>query len=122
MATSTITRREFVTRLMRDTGMTFVEATKAYECMCRVIADGVVSGAKISIGSVGAIVPVWHQPREVTKHFERAKDNRIVPSRRTYVLDGRFVYKFRVYNRFMETHILNWHDDLGPDAEYNLSH
>lgn len=114
MAHPTITRRDFVTRLMRDTGMTFVEASRAYECMCRIIADGVVSGARISVGSVGAITPVWRKPREITKHFDRTKGNRIVPSRRTYVLDGRYVYKFRIFGRFMETHSLNWYEDLGP--------
>lgn len=113
-AIPTITRREFVTRFMRDAGLSYLNACRVYDTMVRVVEDGVVSGSKVSFGQVGSIVPVWRKPRELTKHFERRPGNVIVRSKRTYVLDGRYVYKFNVYKKFKDTHRLNWHVDLGP--------
>ena len=114
----TVTRREFVSRFMQDAGMTYHQACRAYTCLCRTIEDAVVCGLKVSVGQVGAIVPVWRKPREVKKHFDRGPGGTITKTRKTYILDGRYTYKFVVYKRFRETHQLRWQADLtGVDSE-----
>ena len=112
-ATQTVTRREFVKRFMRDGGLTYAEACRMYDCMCDVIEDGIVSGSKIRIGRVGALTPVWRPAREIRMHFRMDKGKKIRPAKRTYVMDGRYVYKFRLYRQFVNTHALRWYTDMG---------
>ncbi len=114
--TQTVTRREFVARFMRDVGVSYSQACRIYECMCGIVEDGIVSGSKIRIGRVGALTPVWRRPREVKMHFAMKKGKRVVPAHKTYVMDGRYVYKFKLYREFVDTHTLRWFADA-PVAE-----
>ena len=111
--TQIVNRREFIAKFMRDCGVTYSQACRIYESMVSVFEDGVVSGSKIRVGRVGALIPVWRKPREVTMHFRVEKGGRVKKTRRTYTLDGRFVFKFNLYRRFVDTHNLRWFLDFG---------
>lgn len=106
-----ISRREFVARFMRQCGMNYSQACQAYKCMCAIFADGVVSGSKIRLGQVGALIPVWRKPKEVVMTFKVVKGRRIVRSHRTYAMGGRYTFKFVLYDTFVNTHSLRWFAD-----------
>jgi hypothetical protein len=106
---STVTRRVFVSRFMRDCGFSYEKASRIYASMCRTFEDGVTNGSKVGIGRLGAIVPVWQQPRTIHMHFERKSGQRVTRGiHRTYSVDGRFVFKFIVYRRFSQTRAMRW--------------
>lgn len=80
--------------------------------MCRSFEDGVVNGAKIRIGRVGALLPVWQPPREHHMHFVRKKGGEIQTGiHRTYRMDGRYRFKFELYRQFLNTKHLRWVQD-----------
>lgn len=108
MKAATVTRRVFVTRFMSDCGVSFAQASKIYESMCRTFEEGVVAGGKIGIGRVGAITPVWQPPRTYHMHFERKPGKVTRGIYRTYSMDGRFTFKFSLYRRFSQTRQLKW--------------
>lgn len=107
-----VTRRDFVLRFMRDCGMTYVQACRAYEAMCGCFEDGIVGGSKVRIGRVGVVVPIWRPGRDVHMHFKVEKGRKVKTGiHRTYNMDGRFVFKFSLFRRFVETHALKWFRD-----------
>lgn len=107
--TATITRRDFVARYMRECGVPYALACKIYDTTCRAFEDGVIRGVKIAIGRVGAVVPVVKSARDIHMHFTKVKGGKIDTSiKRTYTLDGRFSFKFRLYKNFMRTRHLKW--------------
>ncbi len=104
-----VTRRVFVTRFMSDCGMSYGQASQAYDSMCRTVEEGIVLGSKIGIGRVGAITPVWQPPRTFHMHFEVKPGKKIATGiHRTYGMDGRFTYKFKLYRQFTRTRQLKW--------------
>lgn len=104
-----IDRRQFIQQLMRQCGFTFAEATKAFDCMCRVFENSVVSGSRINIGRVGALVPVWKPGRDILMHFSVGKGRKIkTGTTRTYHKDGHYEFKFRLYDKFIQTRNLQW--------------
>jgi hypothetical protein len=108
-----ITRREFVQHFMRECGLSYAQAGTVYEAMCRVFEDGIVSGSKISIGRVGCLAPVWLPSREIHMHFKVGKGRKIDRNvHRTYNMDGRFTFKFRLYQQFMARHQLKWFQEM----------
>jgi hypothetical protein len=112
-ANTTIDRRAFVTRFMSESGLSYADACRVYETMCRTFEDGIVTGSKIRIGKVGAIVPVWKPGREINMHFKRGKGQVIETGvHRTYYIDGRYTFKFNLYDRFVQTHQLKWFMDF----------
>lgn len=106
-----ITRRDFVQRFMRQCGMTYSQACRAYEAMCDTFEHGVVTASKVCIGRVGAIQPIYQPPREFTMHFKVGKGRRIVRCKRQYSMGGRYVFKFELYRNFVDTHSLRWFAD-----------
>lgn len=110
--TQTVNRREFVQRFMRQCGVTYAQASQIFECMVAVFEDGICSGSKIRVGRVGSLVPVWRQPREITMSFRKKRGGKLEKSKRVYVMDGRYVFKFHLYRRFMDTHNLRWFLDF----------
>lgn len=109
MKAATVTRRVFVSRFMADCGVSYAQACRIYESMCRTFEDGVVAGSKIAIGRVGAINPVWQPPRTYQMHFERKSGHEVKRGvHRTYSMDGRFTFKFNLYRRFSRTRQLKW--------------
>lgn len=101
---------------MRECGVTYAQACSVYDCMCRCMADGIVNGCKISFGRVGSIKPVWQPARDVNMHFTKVKGGKVVRGvHRTYNLDGRYKFSFRLYKRFIDTHRLRWFSDY-PDT------
>jgi hypothetical protein len=109
MKSNTVTRRAFVMRFMSDCGISFSQASKVYNSMCRTFEEGVMAGSKIGIGRVGAITPVWQSPRTCHMHFEvkpGQKVNRGI--HRTYNMDGRYTFRFNLYRHFSQTRQLKW--------------
>ena len=53
--TPTIKRKDFVERLMRQCNMSFSEASRAFECFCDILKDGVVNGSQIRFGKLGVL-------------------------------------------------------------------
>lgn len=102
---------------MRESGLSYAQASRVYETMCRQFEDAIVSGSKIRIGRIGAIVPVWKPGREINMHFKRGPDGSVHTGiHRTYYVDGRYTFKFNLYERFVQTHRLRWFVDL-PETE-----
>ena len=98
---------------MRDIGLSYRQATKVYESMCRVFADGIVNGSKIGIGRVGCLAPVWLESKEIKMHFKVGKGRKIDRNvHRTYYMDGRFTFKFRLHQAFVARHTLKWFSEL----------
>jgi hypothetical protein len=109
---ATYDRRAFVCRFMREGGLTYSQACRLYDVMCRTFEEAIVTGNKVTVGRVGAIVPFWRPPREFQMHF-RKKGTKIEKGiHRTYYMDGRFDFKFRLYRRFLETRRLQWTLDM----------
>lgn len=109
----TIDRKAFVSRFMSESGFSYAEACRAYEAMCRTFEDGIVTGSKIRIGKVGAIVPVWKPGRAINMHFKRVKGDVVETGvHRTYYMDGRYTFKFNLYDQFVATHSLKWFSDF----------
>jgi hypothetical protein len=110
---ATIDRRAFVTRFMSEAGLTYSDACRVYEVMCRTFEDGVVTGSKIRIGKVGALTPVWKPAREINMHFRRGKGQTIETGvHRTYYVDGRYTFKFNLFDSFVQSHQLKWFVDF----------
>jgi len=106
---ATVDRRAFVTRFMGESNLTYAQACSVYETMCRIVEDGVVTGSKIRLGKVGAIVPVWKPGRDHHMHFRVGKGKKIETGiHRTYHIDGRYTFKFNLYKQFMNSHQLRW--------------
>lgn len=108
----TYDRRVFVARFMKE-GLSYSQACRLYTVMCSVFEEAIVSGSKVTIGRVGAIVPCWRPPRDIQMHF-RLKAGRKVEKgiHRTFFMDGRYDFKWRLYRRFMETRQLKWLLDM----------
>lgn len=105
-------RRNFVEHLMREGDLTYAQATKIFNVVCSVFGEAVVNGARINIGRVGAIVPHWRPPRDVRMHFTRRGKKVRRGTERTFFMDGRYVFKFNVYRRFLKTRQLRWVLDM----------
>jgi len=109
----TIDRRAFVTRFMSESGLSYAQACRVYDTMCRTFEDGIVTGSKIRIGKIGAIVPVWKPGRDIHKHFEVGKGRTIKTGiHKTYFVGERYTFKFNLYDRFVQTHQLKWFLDF----------
>lgn len=110
---NTIDRRAFVTRFMSEGGLSYTQACRVYETMCRTFEDGIVTGSKVRIGRIGAIVPQWKPGREINMHFKVGKKRAVQRGiHRTFYVDGRFTFKFNLYERFVQTHSLKWFLDM----------
>src|SRR5690606_25165717 len=104
------TRAVFIRNLVRTSGLTYVQATQAYESFIKTIDDGICSGSRIQLGKVGSITPVTLAPRPVEMGFRRKKGE-VVKQSRTYWLGTRIKFKFVVFKSFMNSRTLNWKFD-----------
>lgn len=109
---TTYDRRAFVSRFMREGGLTYSQACRMYEVMCRTFEEAIVTGSKVTVGRVGAIVPFWRPPREFQMHFRKKGKNIETGIHRTYFTDGRFDFKFRLYRQFLQTRQLKWLSEM----------
>lgn len=109
---TTYDRRAFVTRYMKDGGLTYSQACRMYEVTCQLFEEAIVTGNKITIGRVGAIVPYWRPPRDIQMHFR--KQGKLVEKgvHRTFFMDGRYDFKFKLYRQFLQTRKLKWLIDM----------
>jgi nucleoid DNA-binding protein len=108
---ATVNRREFISRFMRDCGMSYVQACQVFDTMVSVVEDGVCSGAKIRIGKVGAIVPKRLPPRSVSQNVEMGAGRTPIKTQKIIHLGPRLRYSFKLYRQFMETHSLKWFEE-----------
>ena len=113
---TTYDRRAFVAKFMGDAGLTYSQACRVYETMCAVFEEAIITGSKVTIGRVGAIVPYWRPPRDIQMHFR--KQGKVVETgiHRTFFLDGRYDFKFKLYRKFMETRQLKWLIDMPVES------
>jgi hypothetical protein len=97
---------------MKEGGLTYSNACRVYEVMCGVFSDGIVTGNRVTIGRVGALMPVWRPPREIRMHFRVKKGKKVETGvHRTYHMDGRFEFRFRLYKKFIDSTQLTWFTD-----------
>jgi nucleoid DNA-binding protein len=106
--TSTITRAHFVQKFMQDCGLNYIQANRVYDSMVSTIENGVITGAKITFGRVGAMKPRWRNPRVVNKWFEKKPGGVIERCHKEYYLGSRIDYTFEIYKKFINTHELHW--------------
>lgn len=93
---------------MQEAGLTYVEACRAYEAMIAAFEDAVVTGNRVSLGRVGALMPKWHPPRTVVMGCRRLKGGGVVAQRREYNLGQRLKYRFNLHRTFVNRHQLRW--------------
>lgn len=103
----TVKRSDFVYKFMRDCGLTYAQACRAYDSMVGVVEDGITNGFKIGFGKVGALVPHRRPPRAVSMNCEKSPAG----TRRVIELGPRIVYRFTLYKKFVETHPLKWFNE-----------
>jgi nucleoid DNA-binding protein len=105
----TYDRRIFIDRFMHDGNLNYSDACRIYDIMCQTVSDAITSGNKVTFGRVGALKPTWRAPREVRMHF-RVKPGKTIEKgvHRTFYMDGRLDYRFKLYKQFVSTHKLNW--------------
>jgi len=113
----TINRKDFVERLMRQCDMTFPEASAAFECFCDILKDGVVNGAKIRFGKLGALRPTWHAPKAVHMGFKVSKKGTLTKNKHVYFMGKRLRYTLKIYDKFIDNHELHWYDEDWPIDE-----
>ena len=65
----TCDRRTFVKNYMAAGGLTYTQACRVYDVMCKTFEEAILNGTKITVGRVGAVVPHWRAPRDVQMHF-----------------------------------------------------
>lgn len=109
---ATCDRRTFISRYMKDGGLTYSQACRQYEIMCSVFEEAIITGSKVTIGRVGAIVPRWKPPRDIQMHFRKRGKHVEKGVHRTFYMDGRYDFKFHLYRRFMATRQLKWLIDM----------
>lgn len=106
---ATVDRRNFVKRFMDECGVTYEVACRIYATMVSTFEDGVADGSKVTIGRLGALIPTWQDGREVTMHFRRVSGKGCIKARRTYNLDPRIRFRFKIYREWLRTRRLNWY-------------
>lgn len=107
MKSEPLTRAKFIAKFMHTLGCSYVEACNIYDCMVEQFKEAVVDGSKIYIGRVGALDPVWQEPKVVHMGFKRVVGS-VVREDREFVLGRRIRYRFRLFKRFIQQHQLNW--------------
>lgn len=112
LESSTCDRRVFVLKFMKEGGLTYTQACHLYDVMCGVFEEAIVTGSKVTIGRIGAIIPCWKPARDYQMHFKR--HGKVVETgvHRTFFMDGRYDFKFKLYRRFMQTRQLKWLVDM----------
>lgn len=105
---ASINRRDFVLHFMSSCGLSYAKASEVYESMVELFMDGVVNGSKVRFGRLGTLLPVWHNPKTIHQNCRRIKGGEYETTGRVYHMDGRYVFKFRLYRRFVATHSLKW--------------
>jgi len=109
----TVARESFISKFMKEGGLTYSQSIRMFDVMCNVFEEGIVTGNKIRIGRVGALIPSWRPPRDIHMHF-RIRKGRMMEQgiHRTYYADGRYEFRFKLFKRFMDTRQLHWFIDM----------
>lgn len=108
MNVSTVGRAEFISRYMRDLGVTYSQAQKIFEATMAIVEDAVVAGSRIGMGRVGALVPIHKPPRQINMGFSPGGKKVEQKTTRVYYLGSRVDYKFRLYKGFLSKRGHEW--------------
>ena len=106
MRTTPVTRIDFIRGLM-DAGLPYDHAARAYSSVMSTIANGIVNGQKVGLGSIGCLYPTVAPARQVRMTFDRT-GGKITRRTREFSLDSRLRFKFRLFKKFSQTHELKW--------------
>lgn len=104
-----VSRVDFVKKIMH-TGLTYVQASRAYDAFITTVEDAVVSGGRVNFGRLGALKPVPVKSRAVHMGFSRGKKGVVTKSSRTFFIGRRIKYKFELYKAFARSHDMKWFD------------
>ena len=108
MSNETVVKRaDFIRNIVKNEGLTYAQASAAFDAVIQTLEDGICAGSKIQLGKIGAIVPVRLDPRPVQMHFRR-QGNTVVHQERTYFLGSRIKFKFRLFKAFLQSRTLSW--------------
>jgi len=107
MNSEPITRLVFIQNMV-ETGLSYDQATRAYNSLMSTIADGVVNGRRVYLGQVGVMNPTVQPPRQIKMGFAIKPGREIVKQQREFYLDSRVKYSFRMFKKFARTHELKW--------------
>ncbi len=107
MNSDPVSRLNFIQNMV-EAGLTYDQATRAYNSVMSTFADGVVTGRKIYLGQVGVLNPSVLPPRQVKMGFAVKKGREVIRQQREYFLDSRIKYSFRMFKKFARTHELKW--------------
>jgi hypothetical protein len=107
MNTDPITRLIFIQNMVEG-GLTYDQATRAYNSVMSTIADGVVNKRRIYLGQVGVMNPTVLPPRTIKMGCVMTKGRKVVKQQREFYLDSRVKYSFRMFKKFARTHELKW--------------
>lgn len=109
-----VNRRDFVSRIMRQCGLSYVRASQVFNCLCDVVGDAVIHGNAVRLGRVGLLKPVRHSPKTVHKGFIMGPKREIIKNRHVYFMDSRLSWRLKVYRTFIDSHSLHWYTDHWP--------
>ena len=94
----TISRADFVKKFVAA-GFEYADAHRAYNVVVSTFEDALTTNAKLSIGRVGALVPIRRAPRVIKMGFQRTKEG-VEQKQREFAYGEMVRWKFRVYRTF----------------------
>jgi hypothetical protein len=97
-----ISRAEFVRKFVAA-GFEYPDAHKAYKVVVSTFEDALLTNCRVSIGRVGALVPVKRPPRVVKMGFQRTKRG-VVKKQREFSYGEVVRWKFKVFRKFAKEH------------------
>ena len=104
---SSITRPDFIRRLMHDCGLTHEKASSAYEAFIQLIGDGLADNQRICLGRVCHLQPKESPPRKVRLNLKRVKGGDYKPSNLTFYVGKRVRYQVKIHKEFIRKRSLN---------------
>ena len=84
-------------------GFSYEEARRAYAVLLSVFENSIISGDKVTLGRIGALVPTKRPPRIVKMGFKRTKEG-VEKVGREFLYGETIRWKFRIYRRFAKKH------------------
>lgn len=105
MSKTTIKREDYVRHLVKQAGLTYVQAEAAYSATMRLFEDAIAEKNSIILGRFGVLEPKELKPRRVSMGFKKV-GGRTIRCRREFFLGVRTRYVFRVFRAFGSAHDL----------------
>lgn len=96
-----ITREDFIKRLMEDCDLSYTQALKVYGCVISLIEFSVLHLRSLVFHGLGALTPKIMPSRPVAMNFRRNKGV-VEKVKRTFYLDPRAKFTLRLYKSFLK--------------------